>query len=107
MPGDFTTCMEMFMNGVWIAAQEDSVWTRRTGVITDTYKDGVIDPVSSEGELRIFREGAGIKARDTRVLPIAIISDPLLAARTLGSGLSKLNKTIKIFLAYFSIARIH
>lgn len=34
-----------------------SVWTRRTGVITNTYKDGVIDPVSSEGELRIFRGG--------------------------------------------------
>jgi formylglycine-generating enzyme required for sulfatase activity len=34
-----------------------NVWTRRTGVITATYIDGVIDPVSTKGELKIFRGG--------------------------------------------------
>ena len=39
------------------SCERGNAWTRRTGVVTGTYKDGVIDPVSTEGELRIFRGG--------------------------------------------------
>jgi len=34
-----------------------NMWTRRTGVISGTYKEGVIDPVSTKGDLRVFRGG--------------------------------------------------
>jgi formylglycine-generating enzyme required for sulfatase activity len=34
------------------------IWTRRVNVITDTYRDGITDPVSVTGESRVFRGGS-------------------------------------------------
>lgn len=33
-------------------------WTGKVGVITDTYRDGVIDPLSKSGSRRVFRGGS-------------------------------------------------
>lgn len=43
----------------WVldACKWRDVWTRRTGVITNTYKNNIIDPLSTEGDYRIFRGG--------------------------------------------------
>jgi formylglycine-generating enzyme required for sulfatase activity len=35
-----------------------STWSRRAGAITDTYVDDIIDPLSTQGDLRIFRGGS-------------------------------------------------
>lgn len=35
-----------------------TIWSRRTGVINDTYQDDITDPVSRSGQYRIFRGGS-------------------------------------------------
>ncbi len=44
----------------WVldACKWRDMWTRRTGVITDTYKNNIIDPLSKVGAYRIFRGGS-------------------------------------------------
>jgi len=34
------------------------IWSREVNVITETYKNGIVDPVSKEGNLRVFRGGS-------------------------------------------------
>jgi formylglycine-generating enzyme required for sulfatase activity len=35
-----------------------NVWTRRVNVITDTYRNNIVDPLSGIGERRVFRGGS-------------------------------------------------
>lgn len=44
----------------WVAdsCEWRDLWTRRALVITNTYRDNAVDPLSTEGELRIFRGGS-------------------------------------------------
>jgi len=39
------------------AAESRNPWTGKIGVITKTYRDGMIDPVSDKGSRRVFRGG--------------------------------------------------
>ncbi|MFO7752990.1 MAG: formylglycine-generating enzyme family protein [Desulfobacteraceae bacterium] len=43
----------------WVmdSCKSRSIWTGRTGPVTDTYKNGVVDPLSEKGDHRIIRGG--------------------------------------------------
>ena len=43
----------------WVqdSCKRRSFWSRRIGVITDTYKDNIVDPLNKKGEHRIIRGG--------------------------------------------------
>ncbi len=43
----------------WVldACKQRDIWTGKIGPVTDTYRDGVIDPVSEKGDHRIIRGG--------------------------------------------------
>ncbi|MCP4109408.1 MAG: formylglycine-generating enzyme family protein [Desulfobacteraceae bacterium] len=43
---------------VWEWCQDSCDWKSDKGVITDTYKDGVTDPVNTKGPTRIYRGGS-------------------------------------------------
>jgi len=54
-----------------------NIWKAKVGVITDTYKDNIVDPLEKKGNHRIIRGGAGTRQPSTREVPIAVIINPL------------------------------
>jgi len=80
---------------VWEWVQDAADWQGR--VVTKTYRDDVVDPVSNEGELRVHRGGSWMnRASDCRAANRSISSPDarngmigfrLLRERSVGSGL--------------------